>query len=92
MFENTKIKSEFSRKGEHPKAQLEPFILIVITLASLLIFFHFHMDSVFSERNQVIKCHTSSLLASDTLDENIDDVEYYEFLFRTCMREAGYAL
>jgi hypothetical protein len=92
MLEITKKKTEQGRSSDHRNTQLDPFILIVVTLASLLIFFHFYMDAVFSERKQVIECHTWSLVASDTLDENINDVEYYEFLFRTCMREAGYAL
>jgi len=92
MLEVKNKRTEPTLGDKRLDAQLDPFILIVVTLASLLIFFHFHMDSVFSERSQVKKCHTWSLMASDTLDEEINDVEYYEFLFRTCMREAGYTL
>ncbi|MEX0909930.1 MAG: hypothetical protein WDZ75_01415 [Candidatus Paceibacterota bacterium] len=92
MLETTKKKSEQNKTGRSFKTQLDPFVLIVVALASLLIFLHFYMDSVLSEKRRVVSCHSSSLVASDALDESINDVEYYEFLFKTCMREAGYAL
>lgn len=74
------------------KAYLDPFVFLVIATVSLLIYIHFEINALFAEKRHVANCHATSLVASETLDDTINDVEYYEFLFKACVREAGYAL
>ncbi len=70
----------------------DAFLFGVIALATLLLFVLFSVFTELSERDRTRACHTSALIASENAPENVNDVEYYEFLFKVCMREAGHAL
>jgi len=85
-------KREQEKEGRQYKAYLDPFIFGIIALTAFLIFTHFEISTTLAEQRKTVQCHLSALNASESLDENINDVEYYEFLFKTCMRESGYAL
>lgn len=87
-----KEKNENIKNKKIAKIYLDPFVFLVIATVSLLMFIHFEINTTFAEKRHVANCHTTSLVASETLDDTINDVEYYEFLFKACVREAGYAL
>lgn len=72
--------------------QLDTPLLAIIAVVSFLIYVHFQISTEITTKEQVKRCHTYSLVASETLDDTIDDVEYYEFLYKTCMREVGNAI
>ena len=92
MPEVTKEKSRNNKHTGVAKAYLDPFVFLVIATVSLLIYIHFEVHTAFAEKRHIANCHSASLVASETLDDTVNDVEYYEFLFKACVREAGYAL
>ncbi|MDZ7726192.1 MAG: hypothetical protein U5L75_01260 [Candidatus Campbellbacteria bacterium] len=71
---------------------LSPLVLGIIFVASVLIFIFLQMTTAFAEREDVRKCHADSLSATETLPEDVNAAEYYEFSFKTCMRGKGYAI
>lgn len=87
-----KENNENNKKKSVAKVYLDPFVFLVIATVSLLIYIHFEINAAFALKRHVATCHNTSLVASETLDDTINDVEYYEFLFKACIREAGYAL
>jgi hypothetical protein len=88
---NTTTKTNNHDSHRRP-AHESTFLFSIIALATLLLFVLFFVFTERSERDQARACHASSLLASENAPENVNDVEYYEFLFKVCMREAGHAL
>lgn len=91
MFE-TKHKNNNRKSEDGFKPHLDHFVFYIIALVSFLVYIHFQMNQHFIQRKHTAECHTSALVASETLDDSINDVEYYEFLYKTCMREAGIAI
>jgi hypothetical protein len=92
MLEVKKDKGRNNKNKRVTKAYLDPFVFLVIATVSLLIYIHFEIHTAFAEKRHIANCHATSLVASEALDDTINDVEYYEFLFKACVREAGYAL
>ena len=92
MFKWKKRKKKTERVGGTFRLQAEPMIFIVIATVTFLMFVYFEMDTALTEKKQIQHCHFVSLAAAKSLDESINDVDYYEFLFKTCVRKAGYAL
>lgn len=90
MTNTTKTNTNNSRRAR--PAHEDTFLFGVIMLATLLLFVLFSVFMELSEKDRTRACHASALLTSEKAPEDVNDVEYYEFLFKTCMREAGHAI
>lgn len=64
-------------------------VVSLLVLAGVLIVLNVILLQSFNTTEHVRECHTSALTAAENTPGEIEAAEYYEFVYRTCMRSNG---